>query len=121
MKNFLAVYLGSPAAVEKSGWNTMDEAKRKALEASGMKAWQDWMVKHQAVLVEHGGPLGKTKRVAKQGISDVKNNLAGYVVVRAESHEQAAKMFENHPHFAIFPGDAVEIMECLPIPGQPQR
>jgi hypothetical protein len=27
-------------------------------------------------------------------------------------------MFENHPHFTIFPGDSVEIMECLPIPGQ---
>ena len=37
-------------------------------------------------------------------------------VVRAETHEAAARMFENHPHFAIFPGDSVEIMECLPIP-----
>jgi hypothetical protein len=26
-------------------------------------------------------------------------------------------MFENHPHFAIFPGEAVEIMPVLPIPG----
>ena len=41
---------------------------------------------------------------------------AGYVVVQAESHEAAAKMFEGHPHFTIFPGDSVEIMECLPIP-----
>jgi hypothetical protein len=30
----------------------------------------------------------------------------------------AARMFEMHPHFAIFPGDSVEIMECLPIPGR---
>ena len=29
-----------------------------------------------------------------------------------------AKLFEKHPHFTIFPGDSVEIMECLPIPGQ---
>ena len=121
MKKFLAVYLGSPASFEKSGWNTMDETKRKALEASGMKAWGDWMITHQGAIVEHGGPLGKTKRVAKQGISDTKNNLSGYIVVQAESHEHAAKMFEHHPHFTIFPGDAVEIMECLPIPGQPQR
>ncbi|MBY0280468.1 hypothetical protein K2Z84_34470 [Candidatus Binatia bacterium] len=28
-----------------------------------------------------------------------------------------ARMFERHPHFAIFPGEAVEIMEVLPIPG----
>ena len=33
-----------------------------------------------------------------------------------ESHEAAAKMFEGHPHFTIFPGEAVEIMEVLPIP-----
>jgi hypothetical protein len=44
--------------------------------------------------------------------------MTGYVVVRSESNEAAAKMFEKHPHFAIFPGDSVEIMECLPIPGQ---
>lgn len=28
----------------------------------------------------------------------------------------SAAMFVNHPHFTLFPGDAVEIMECLPIP-----
>ena len=119
MKRFLAIYLGSASALEKSGWNTMEEAKRKKLEASGMKAWGDWMVAHQAAVVEQGGPLGKTKRTAAQGVSDTKNSMTGYVIVHAESHEAAAKMFENHPHFAIFPGDSVEVMECLPIPGQP--
>ena len=121
MKKYLAIYLGSPSAFEKSGWNSMDEAKRKKLEASGMKAWGDWMATHQAVIAETGGPLGKTKRAAANGVSDSKNNMTGYIVVQAESHEAAAKMFEHHPHFAIFPGDSVEIMECLPIPGQPQR
>jgi hypothetical protein len=83
-----------------------------------MKAWGDWMINHKASVVVQGGPLGKTKRVASQGISDIRNNMTGYVVVSAESHEAAAKMFEKHPHFTIFPGDAVEIMEVLPIPGQ---
>ena len=118
MKKFLAVYLGSPAAMEKSGWGSMDEAKRKKLEASGLKAWGDWMSTHQAVIVEQGGPLGKTKRAAAQGIADTKNSMVGYVLVQAESHEAAAKMFERHPHFTIFPGDSVEIMEVLPIPGR---
>jgi len=118
MKKFLAIYLGSPAAMEKSGWSTMDEAKRKNLEASGMKAWGDWMSTHQAAIVETGGPLGKTKRAAAQGISDIKNSMSGYVVVQADSHEAAARMFERHPHFTIFPGDSVEIMEVLPIPGR---
>jgi hypothetical protein len=40
------------------------------------------------------------------------------VIVEAESHEAAARLFENHPHFAIFPGDSVEIMEFVPIPSR---
>ena len=119
MKKFLAVYIGTAAALEKSGWQTMDEAKRRKLEASGMKAWGEWMTAHDSAIVESGGPLGKTKRTGAQGVSDIKNNLTAYVVVQAESHAAAARMFENHPHFAVFPGDSVEIMECLPIPGQP--
>jgi transcription antitermination factor NusG len=121
MKKFLAIYIGTPSALGKSEWNTMDEAKRKKLEASGIKAWGDWMMANKAAIVDQGGPLGKTKRTATQGVSDTKNNMTGYVTVQAESHDAAARMFENHPHFTIFPGDSVEIMECLPIPGQALR
>jgi hypothetical protein len=39
------------------------------------------------------------------------------MVVRAASHEAAAKMFEGHPHFTIFPGEAVEVMPLLSVPG----
>jgi len=120
MKKFLAIYIGTASSREAAEWNKMDEGKRKTLEASGIKAWGAWMLAHKAAIVEQGGPLGKTKRTAANGISDTRNSMTGYVVVQAESHEAAARMFENHPHFAIFPGDSVEIMECLPIPGQPQ-
>jgi hypothetical protein len=118
MKTFMAVYTGTPEAFEKSKWSTMDDETRKAAEAEGIKAWGDWMAKHASVIVENGGPLGKTKRTSAGGVSDTRNNIAGYVVVRAESHNAAAKLFLNHPHFSVFPGDAVEIMEVLPIPGQ---
>ena len=120
MKKFLAIYLGAASELERSQWNAMDEAKRKKLEASGIEAWGKWMTANRAAIVDPGGPLGKTKRTAAQGVSDTKNRMTGYVVVQAESHDAAAKMFENHPHFTIFPGESVEIMECLPIPGQPR-
>ena len=42
--------------------------------------------------------------------------MAAYVIVQAESQEAAAKIFVNHPHFTVFPGEAVEVMECLPVP-----
>lgn len=118
MKEFMAVYTGTTGSHERAQWDGMEPAKREAREAEGMQAWGDWMAQHAAAIVVAGGPLGKTKRVSSEGVADTKNALVGYVVVRAESHEAAAKMFENHPHFAIFPGEAVEIMECLPIPGQ---
>jgi hypothetical protein len=119
MKKFLAIYIGSASAPKGSEWKSLNEEKRKKLEASGIKAWGEWMMANQGAIVDQGGPLGKTKRTAAQGVSDTKNNMTGYVVVHAESHEAAARMFENHPHFTIFPGDSVEVMECLPIPGRP--
>jgi hypothetical protein len=118
MKKFLAIYIGTEAALERARWKSLDENQRKALEASGIKAWMDWGTANSAAIVDQGSPLGKTKRASAEGMTDIKNAMTGYVIVQAESHEAAAKLFENHPHFTIFPGDSVEIMECLPLPGQ---
>jgi hypothetical protein len=116
MKKFLAIYLGTPDAL--GDWHKLGDAQRKEREQHGIKAWGDWMEKHSSAVLDTGGPLGKTKQVSKDGIKDVRNAMTGYVVIQAESHEAAARMFENHPHFTIFPGQGVEIMECLPIPGR---
>jgi hypothetical protein len=64
-----------------------------------------------------GGPVGKTKKVSHAGIDDISNALGAFMVVNADSHAAAAKLFEQHPHFTIFPGDCVEVMPVLPIPG----
>jgi hypothetical protein len=45
------------------------------------------------------------------------NEMGAFMVVRAESQEAAAKLFEKHPHFTIFPGESVEVMPVPPIPG----
>ena len=115
MKKFLAIYLGSAEAFEK--YKAMDEKMRKEKDMSGMQAWMKWGTDHKADIVDMGSPLGKTKKIDKNGISDTRNELGAWTVVQASSHEEAAKMFENHPHFTIFPGDRVEVMEMLPIPG----
>ena len=117
MKKFLAIYIGTEAAFERSQWSKADDAKRKQLTAAGIEAWKAWGLSHAEVILDQGGPLGKTKRVSPEGAADIKNVMAGYVILQAESHAAAAKLFENHPHFTIFPGDSVEIMECLPLPG----
>jgi hypothetical protein len=74
-------------------------------------SWQQ-----KAAIVSMGGPLGKTKKVSEHGITDTGNEMGAFIVVRADSHEAAAKLFENHPHFTIFPGESVEVMPVLPIP-----
>src|SRR5438876_12265693 len=114
---FLAVFLGSKTSTKMAAWNALPEAERRAKEQQGMAAWKAWVEKHQATIVAMGGPLGKTKKIDSSGIADIANEMGAFTVVRAASHEAAAKLFENHPHFAIFPGEAVEIMPILPIPG----
>jgi hypothetical protein len=118
MKQFMAVYTGTADSDARKKWDALSDAERAAREQAGMQAWYEWGVRHQAAIVVAGGPLGRTKRASRDGIGDITNALCGYTVVQAESHEAAARMFENHPHFSIFPGESVEIMECLPIPGQ---
>jgi hypothetical protein len=115
MKNYLAIFLGKPKAMDK--WKAMPEAERKQREQAGIEAWHKWVADHKDAIVEMGSPLGKTKRTDKNGVSDTRNELGAWTVVKANSQEDAAKLFLNHPHFMIFPGDRVEVMECLPIPG----
>jgi hypothetical protein len=116
MKNYLAIYMGTPAALAQ--WQSLPEAERKQREATGIRAWHDWVDRNKASIVEDGGPLGRTKSVSPSGISDIRNNMAAFTVVQAESHEEAAKLFEGHPHFTLFQGDSVEVMECLHIPSK---
>lgn len=113
MKRFVATYLGSVTALAQ--WKATDDQKRKEHEKAGIDALK-WVKENEASIVDLGSPLGKTKRINADGISDTKNQITGYTIVQAESREAAAELFANHPHFMIFPGDSVEVMECLPMP-----
>ena len=114
---YLAVFLGSKSSPRMAAWMALPEAERQAKAQEGMAAWKAWAEKHHASVSVMGGPLGKTKQVTGRGIEDVSNAMGAFMVVKAESHEAAAWLFENHPHFTIFPGESVEIMPVLPIPG----
>ena len=118
MKKFLAIYLGAMHSDAFKKWNAMDAATRKQREQAGIEAWMRWGQDHKKSIVYDGGPLGKTKRADAGGVADIKNMMGGYVIVEAETHEDAARMFLNHPHFSIFPGESVEIMEIMPVPGR---
>ena len=114
MKRFLAVFTGSPAALAR--WETLPEAERKQRQVAGVAAWKKWVADHQQAIVEMGGPLSPTKKASAAGVTDIRNNMAAFNIVRAQTQEAAAQLFLNHPHFTIFPGEGVEVMEVLPIP-----
>jgi len=115
MKTYLAVFTGSPDTM--TAWDALSGQERKQREAQGMAAWKQWASDNAAVISDMGGPLSRTTRVTAGGTSEVRNNLAAFTIVRADSREAAARLFLDHPHFTIFPGDGVEVMEVLPVPG----
>jgi len=114
---FLAVFLGSKTSGRMAEWNALPEDKRNARLQEGVAAWKSWAEKHHNAIVSMGGPLGQTKKVSSCGIEDTSNEMTAFTVVRADSRESAAKLFDKHPHFTIFPGESIEIMPILPIPG----
>ena len=114
--HYLGVFLSNKNGPKWRAWRAMTDEERRATDAVGIPALTAWDEKHKDNIVYIGGPLGPTKRVSEDGVSDVVNELTAFVVVRAPSHEAAAKMFEGHPHFSIFPCDCVDVM---PLVGPP--
>jgi hypothetical protein len=112
-QKFLVLYL-IPAAV-MADWAKTDPAIRQAEEQKLRAAWGDWMALHaKMILSSEAG--GKTKRIAASGVSDTKNDIVLCSFIEAESHEAAAKAFENHPHLRI-PQASIEVMAVRPMGG----
>lgn len=107
MKKFLAIYTAPHAALEEM-MKTMTPEKSK----ESMEEWRKWMAEHKESFVEEGAPVGKNKRVSADGISDVRNDINGFSIVQAESHEEAAKIFQGNPQMQM-PGSYVEVLELV--------
>jgi hypothetical protein len=114
MKKFLVAYLAPASVIEE--WKKTDADKRKVAEEKMKNEWTKWMTDHGKMFADRGAGVGKTKLVTSQGVSDTKNDIMLYSIVDAESHEAAAKSFENHPHLQI-PQSSIEIMEIHSLSG----
>jgi len=112
MKEFMVLYMAPGAAYEAGRKNCTPEQQRESMDA-----WIAWMDGHEKSILDGGAPLGRTVRVDATGVSDTKNEVGGYSIVEAESHEAAAKLFgHDHPHLQM-PGAWIEIVEIMDIPG----
>src|SRR5215470_10724328 len=114
MKKYFALFMIPAAAVDEWKKKTKPEEMKAASEKM-MREWESWGKAHERSLLDRGAPLGKTKRVSSDRISDIKNDLNWYSIVEAESHDAAAKLFKDNPHLQI-PGSSIEVME---IPAAP--
>lgn len=110
---YLAVFLSNKTSASWQAWYAMSEDEQRATDEVGLAALKAWDEAHAQDIVYVGGPLGPTKRTTREGVEDAVNEMTVFVVVRATSHEAAARMFEGHPHMTIFPCDAVEVMPLL--------
>ncbi|MBI4068387.1 hypothetical protein HY413_03190 [Candidatus Kaiserbacteria bacterium] len=111
MNKFMALYMAPAAAVKK--FMSMPPEEMKAATAE----WDAWDDEHAASIIDSGAPLNKTKRVDAGGVSDTKNEITGYMIVQAESHDDAAKLFIDHPGMK-FEGGRIEVIEFTPMPGK---
>ena len=111
MPRFLVLFLVPPSVVED--WKNTDPAIRKPAEEKMRADWDAWMQKHGSAIsgTEAGG---RTKRVATDGVADTKNDIMLYAFAEAASHDDAAEMFDTHPHLTI-PQSSIEIMEVRPM------
>lgn len=96
---------------------TMQEWK-KTTSPEEMKAQSEkigaemmaWTAKNEKALIDKGQPLGKNKRLTKDGAQDVPNDLNYYCIVEAQSVDDVVAMFKDNPHFDI-PTSFLDIME----------
>ena len=114
MKKFLVTYLAPASVIDD--WKKTDPETRKATESQMRENWGKWMGRNASIFVDKGAGVGKARRVTAQGSGAARNDIMLYAIVQAESHEAAAKLFEDHPHLGI-PSASIEIMEVHPLPG----
>ena len=89
-------------------WMKLPETERKEQEGQMQSDWNAWMSDHTDAITETAG-VGKPKRITGAEVVDARNDLMMYSFIEADSHEAAAEMFKDHPHFGI-PGATIEVM-----------
>lgn len=114
MPRFVAVYTVRPEDI--AAFRAKPKFEQVAIDAAGLKAWEEWSQRNAAAIVATDVMVGKTKRVTTSGIVDAQNQIAGFTMVETANIAAAAGLFQNHPHITVFPGDGIDIMPVVTEP-----
>jgi hypothetical protein len=101
MPNYIIAYHGGkkPESPEEGG--------------KQMEKWQAWVDGLGDAVVNPGTPLGKSRIVSSDGVSDDggPNSLTGYSIVKADSMDAALEMAKACPFLDIGTIEVAEVME----------
>jgi hypothetical protein len=110
MTKFLVLYRASTTAAEQMASGTPEQAQ------AGMDAWMAWAQKAGDSIVDLGVPLEARSHLEAGSTGASANAASGYSIVEADSAEAAADLLAGHPHLTV-PGNTIDVLEFLPIPG----
>lgn len=81
--------------------------------AKHMAKWKAWMTGLGDAMVNPGTPLGKSKTVSADGVSNDggPNPLAGYSIVQADDIDSAVKMAITCPFLEMGTIEVAQVME----------
>lgn len=114
MKTFLVIFTCAENSQNHLKWKTLSPEMRAERVNAGEEALKKWNETNKDRILFEGGPLsGRTKLIDQQGVKDLPSRLGSFLVIQADSGEEAASLFVSHPHFSYFPGDGVEILERI--------
>ncbi len=101
MPNFVLAYHGGKKP------ETPEEGARE------MTKWQAWFGSISEAVVDGGAPVGISKTVSSEGVSDDggANPLSGYSIVKADSMEGALALANGCPIIGTGTVEVAEIME----------
>ena len=107
-QNYLCIHRSQPRQPGKG------EAPSPAQMEEMYAKFNAWKEKFQDNIVDMGGKLGGGKIVTSEGVTDgpfveSKEVVGGFMIVSAESMEEAVEVARQSP--GVFPGSSVEVRE----------
>jgi hypothetical protein len=108
MNKYLVLYRSSVDATEQMSQSTPEQAQR------GVQMWMEWFAKAGPALTDGGSPVGKSQTLP--GEANTGLPVGGYSILTVDNSAALRELLDDHPHLHS-PGAAIEVLECLPMPG----
>ncbi len=108
MTKYLLLYRSTTSAADQMANATPEQAQE------GMDAWMTWAGKAGSAITDLGSPTQSVATVP-DGPADG-GYVGGYSFMEADSLDALKGLLDGHPHL-MMDGNAIEVLELLPMPG----